>query len=75
MENPRKDPIVTTVVGYGEHAIGMGPVKLGQTLDKCLSEINLLLSLPPDMPSRNVMEILKRNIQNMMGVAQVSIDD
>jgi len=71
MENPRKSPIAATDIGYGDHAIGLGNKKLGQTLAKCLSEVNLLLNLPPDMPSRNVLEILRKNIQRMMGVAQV----
>jgi hypothetical protein len=75
MENPRKNPIATTDIGYGEHAIGLGSKKLGQTLVKCLSEVNLLLNLPPDMPSRNVMEILRNNLQRLMGISESMEDD
>jgi hypothetical protein len=75
MENPRKNPMTMTDVGYGEHAIGMGSRKLGQALAKCLSEINLLLSMPPSNHSQNVMRILKKNLQQVMGMAEPDEDD
>jgi len=66
VNNPRRRPNYGTDIGYGDHAISLGNKKLGQMLDKCLSEVNLLINLPE--PSRNVMEVLKSNIQKMMGV-------
>lgn len=75
IENPRKNPVVATDIGYGDHAISLGNKKLGQTLVKCLSEVNLLLNLPPEMPSRNVMEILKKNLQRLMGISDQADDE
>ena len=71
MENPRKNPMLMTDLGYGEHAIGLGSKKLGKTLAKCLSEVNLALSLPPGPQSQNVVRILKKNLLQLMGLEEI----
>lgn len=74
MENPRKNPMLMTDIGYGEHAIRLGSKKLGKTLAKCISEVNLVLSLPPGPQSQNVIRILKKNLQQMMGLEEPDDD-
>lgn len=75
MENPRKNPHLMTDLGYGEHAISLGPKKLGKTLAKCISEVNLVLSMPPSPQSQNVMRVLKKNLQELMGTAEPDPDE
>jgi len=70
MDNPRKDPINLQHVAYGQHAISLGPQKLGQILSKCLTEISLIMSIPPGPQSQNVMAILKDNLQKATGISQ-----
>lgn len=74
MENPRKNPMTMTDIGYGEHAISLGSKRLGKTLAKCLSEVNLALSLPPGPQEQNVIRILKKNLQELMGLVEPDED-
>lgn len=71
MQNPRTNPMLMTDIGYGEHAISLGSKKLGKTLAKCISEVNLVLSLPPGPQSHNVVRVLKKNLQQMMGLEEL----
>lgn len=75
MHNPRQDPKATTNIAFGDNAIKMGSIKLGEMLAKCLSEVNLIDSLPPGPQSKMVLGLLKANLQRIMGITQGDDDD
>lgn len=75
MNNPRKSPIETNDLAYGQHAAGLGPQALGKILAKCLSEINLIISLPPGPQATGVAKILRLNLQKIAGLTGPGEDD
>lgn len=69
MHNPRRDPKTITALSIGEHATNLGAKKLGESLQKCLSEIALVESLPPGHPQGTmVLGLLKTNLRKIMGL-------